>query len=111
MRASVCELPSSANARSLGFGLSLPVQRAPVKRAKPILTHAQIQALYAIRWTVTQEEAATLFGTSQSIVGRIWNRQAWLSVTEDMGPAREGWHERRGVFAAPEYVPLQGADA
>lgn len=96
---------------SLGFGLTLPVHRAPVRRTKPILTHDQIRELYAIRWTVTQEEAATLFGTSQSIVGRIWNRRAWLSVTEGMGPAREGWHERRGVFAAPEHVPLQGADA
>jgi len=88
-------MDSRSSQAGLGFGLWLPVKRAVVKRTKPVLTHQQIRDLYAIRWTVTQEEAATMCGTSQSVVERIWNRRAYCKVTEGMGGAREGWHERR----------------
>jgi hypothetical protein len=79
----------------LGFGLSLPEVRVPVKRTKPVLSHEQVRYLYSIRWTVTQEAAAAMLNTRQSVVGRIWNRQAWRKVTEGMGGARDGWVERR----------------
>lgn len=83
----------------LGFGLSIKADRVPVRRTKPILSEQQIKDLYSIRWTITQDEAAVLFGTSQSIVGRIWNRQAWLKVTDGMGHPRDGWIERRRYYS------------
>ncbi len=84
---------------SLGMGVTPLQRRIPRKRTKPILTNEQIRDLYAFRWSVTQEDAARMYGTSQSIVGRIWNRQAWRHVTEGMGEARDGWHERRGMVS------------
>lgn len=71
---------------SLGFGLTLPVKRSRadrVKRTKPILTHQQIREIYFVRWTCTQVQAAKFYNTSQSIISRIWNRQAWKEVTAD----------------------------
>lgn len=66
----------------------LPVKRSRadrVKRTKPILTHAEIKEIYECRWKKTQAETAWWYNTSQSIVSRIWNRQAWKEVTADEG--------------------------
>lgn len=74
------------DSRSLAYGLTLPVKRSRadrVKRTKPILTHQQIRDIYHDRWQWTQVETAKHYGTSQSIISRIWNRQAWKEVTAD----------------------------
>jgi hypothetical protein len=72
----------TASKASLAYGLTLPVKRSREKRTKPILNPAQILDIYHDRWKFTQVETAKHYGTSQSIVSRIWNRLAWCSVTD-----------------------------